>query len=258
MCFKTGLTSSFPVAEAKVERSCLLGCAGLGQSEGLAARRATEMMTETPWSVFQSFRALMVNVFQDGTDQLHLRGTEAMVECGCLLGCAGLGWSVFQSFRALMVHVFQDGTDQLHLWGTEAMVECGCLLGCAGLGQSEGLAARRATEMMTETPWSVFQSFRALMVNVFQDGTDQLHLWGGEAMPCDCLLGCVGLGQSEGPAARRATEMMTETPWSVFQSFRALMVNVFQDGTDQLHLRGTEVECVCLLGCATLGQSQSN
>ena len=161
-------------------------------------------------------------------------------------------WSVFQSFRALMVNVFQDGTDQLHLRGTEAMVECGCLLGCAGLGQSEGLrAAGRATEMMTETPWSVFQSFRALMVNVFQDGTDQLHLRGTEAMvECGCLLGCAGLGQSQWPAARRATEMMTETPWSVFQSFRALMVNVFQDGTDQLHLRGTEamVECgVCLV-----------
>ena len=120
-------------------------------------------------------------------------------------------WSVFQSFRALMVNVFQDGTDQLHLRGTEAMVECGCLLGCAGLGQSQGPAARRATEMMTETPWSVFQSFRALMVNVFQDGTDQLHLRGTEAMvECGCLLGCAGLGQSQGPAARRATEMMTE------------------------------------------------
>ena len=45
----------------------------------------------------------------------------------------------------------------------------------------QGLDSRKgrlqATEMMTETPWSVFQSFRALMVNVFQDGTDQLHLW---------------------------------------------------------------------------------
>ena len=187
--------------------------------QGLDSRKgrlqATEMMTETPWSVFQSFRALMVNVFQDGTDQLHLRGTEAMVECVCLLGCARLG-------------------------------------------QSQGPAARRATEMMTETPWSVFQSFRALMVNVFQDGTDQLHLRGTE-VECGCLLGCAGLGQSEGlRAARRATDMMIETPWSVFQSFRALMVNVFQDGTDQLHLWGTEamVECGCLLGCAGLGQSE--
>ena len=56
----------------------------------LDSRRATEMMIETPWSVFQSFRALMVNVFQDGTDQLHLWGTEAMLESGCFLGCAGL------------------------------------------------------------------------------------------------------------------------------------------------------------------------
>ena len=78
------------------------------------------------------------------------------------------------------------------------------------------------------SPWSVFQSFRALMVKVFQDGTDTVfmtqHAWHRVVWAVSGLLDMLEvLNQQRG---------WQNSPWSVFQSFRALMVKVFQDGTD--------------------------
>ena len=78
------------------------------------------------------------------------------------------------------------------------------------------------------SPWSVFQSFRALMVKVFQDGTDTAsmmqHAWHRVVWAVSGLLDMLEvLNQQRG---------WQNSPWSVFQSFRALMVKVFQDGTD--------------------------
>ena len=206
----------------------------------------------SPWSAFQSFRALMVKVFQDGT------GTASMTQhawCRVVWAVSGLldmlevlnqqrgwqssPWSVFQSFRALMVKVFQDGTDAAsmtqHAWYRVVWAVSGLLDMLEVLNQQRG---------WQNSPWSVFQSFRALMVKVFQDGTDAAsmtqHAWHRVVWAVSGLLDMLEvLNQQRG---------WQNSPWSVFQSLRALMVKVFQDGTDTASMMQMQ-HAWCGFGC---------
>ena len=56
------------------------------------------------------------------------------------------------------------------------------------------------------------------------------------------MLGMLGMSCT---SRAKGAERMTKSPWSVFQSFRALMVMVFQDGTETVAMAiivGVKVE----------------